>query len=95
MIVLPKGAFMVLQDEPIEKENKSGIILSAKPEKEKKPNTGVIVYTSEELNKYQLCRVVFRENFGEEEIEVNGKKYIFFRDFNSQIYYVITDEDKG
>jgi len=90
MIILPKGAFIVLQDEAQEKKNK--IIVSVNKTKPKKPNTGKIIFTSEELNKYQFYRVVFRESFAEE-ININGKPYLFFRDFNSSIYYV-SDEKR-
>lgn len=94
MIVLPKGAFTVIQDEAvIVKDDKPKIILSIEEVNEapKKPNTGIIVYTSEELNKYQGCKVVFRENFCEE-VNINGVEMLYFRDFESSIYYVIKDK---
>lgn len=94
MMVLPKGAFTVIQDEaPKTVEKKTTIIMSleevdAKPQK---PNTGTICYTATELNRYQGCKVVFRENFCEE-ILINGVDHLYFRDFESSIYYVIEDK---
>ncbi len=95
MIVLPKGAFIVKRDEAVVVENKSGLILSQEDLKPKPPNTGVILFTSEELNKYQLCKIVFRENFGED-ITIDGVEgdLLFFRDFNSSYYYILKDDKK-
>lgn len=95
MIVLPLGAFMVLQDEVevVEKSDRPSLILSMSDmdRKPEKPNTGEIVFTSEELNKYQGCKVKVRLNFADPDpIEIKGVKYLYFRDFNSSIYYVIT-----
>lgn len=93
MVILPEGAFTVIQDAAPEKIERKTIIMTlddvdAKPEK---PNTGTICYTAKELNKYQGCKVVFRENFCEE-IDINGTEHLYFRDFNSSIYYVIEDK---
>lgn len=95
MIVLPEKAFIVKRDEAqvVEPKTTSGIIMSQEDLKPKLPNTGTIVFTSKELNKYQLCKVVFRENFSEE-IEIDGQTLLYFRDFNSSIFYVIEDEYK-
>jgi hypothetical protein len=90
MMILPKGAFIVKQDEIVEKEEKIAIILTMEDlkEKPKKPNTGVIIFTSEELNEFQLYRVVFRENFFEKIDVGEYKDLLYFRDFNSSIFYV-------
>ena len=78
MIILPKGAFVVERDKPAEKEDNLGLILSAEDLKPKLPNTGTIIFTSEELNEYQLCKVVFRENFSEE-IDIEKENcFLFF-----------------
>lgn len=84
MIVLPKGAFTVIRSKAEEKTT-TGIYLPT--ESQKKPNFGTIAFTSEELNEYQGCEVVFRENFGEE-LEIEGTEHLFFRDFDSSIYYI-------
>lgn len=89
MIVLPKGAFVVKRDEAKVVENSSGLILDREELKPKLPNTGVIIFTSEELNEYQTCKVVFRENFSEKIDIEDHKDLLYFRDFNSSIYYVI------
>lgn len=94
MIKLPTGAFTVIQDEAVVVERKAtSIILSMEDldVKPKKPNSGTIAYTSEELNKYQGCKVVFRDNFGED-IVIKGTEMIYFRDFESSIFYVIEDK---
>ena len=83
MIVLPIGAFIVKQDEA-----KKSLIERTDS---KKPNTGIIVFTSVELNKYQLATVVFRENYGEK-IIIDEQEYLFFRDFNSSIFYILADD---
>lgn len=88
MIKLPKGAFTVKVDAKEEK-TASGLILHSTQVEE--PNKGEIIFTAEELNKYQGCRVVFRSNFGED-IEINNVKLKYFRDFDSSIFYVITNE---
>ena len=90
MIILPKGAFVVKQDEIKEKEEKTALILTMESinEKPKKPNTGEIIFTSEELNEFQLCKVVFRENFAEKIDIGEHKDLLYFIDFNSSIFYV-------
>lgn len=89
MIELPEGCFTVIRDQA-EVKTASGIII---PDASvKKPNTGTIVFTAPELKEYQLLDVVFREQFGEE-IEINGKTHLFFRDFKNSIYYVIKRKD--
>lgn len=93
MIILPPNAFMVLQDEAIVEEVKPSLIYIMEKPKEllEKPNTGEIVYTAEELNKYQGCKVVFRTNFADK-IMIGAQEFLFFRDFNSSIYYVLDDK---
>jgi hypothetical protein len=88
-IKLPKGAFIVKQDD-IQEDNLS-IILSIK-ETKKKPNTGTIVFVSEELKNVLNRKVVFRENFSEP-INIGDEELLFFRDFNSSIYYTVVDEE--
>jgi hypothetical protein len=87
MIILPKGAFIVERDKPIIKE-KTALILSTEEIKPILPNTGTIIFTSEELNEFQLCKVVFRENFAEKIDVEEYKDLLYFRDFNSSIFYV-------
>lgn len=82
-IILPKGAFIVQRQEV---EKKSAIIGI----EEKKLNVGTIILTHEDLRVYEGLKVVFRESFSEE-IEINGNKFLFFRDFDSSIYYVTKD----
>jgi hypothetical protein len=84
MIVLPKGAFIVKQDEI---QKKTSLILTMENLNEK-PNTGEIIFTSEELNEFQFCKVVFRENFSEKIDIGEYKDLLYFRDFNSSIFYV-------
>jgi len=84
MIVLPKGAFIVKQDEI---QKKTSLILTMENLNEK-PNTGEIIFTSEELNEFQFCKVVFRENFSEKIDIGEHKDLLYFRDFNSSIFYV-------
>lgn len=95
MITLPKDAFMVLQDEaPQQTEFKSSLILSMAEidKKPEKPNTGIIVFTGDNVTKYQLYKVKFRANYADpEEMEIGGKSYLYFRDFESSIYYVTKD----
>ena len=78
---------------PLGQSNATG--LSQEDLKPKPPNTGIILFTSEELNKYQLCKIVFRENFGED-ITIDGVEgdLLFFRDFNSSHYYILKDDKK-
>lgn len=85
MMILPKGAFMVLPDAKEEK-TKAGIILVDSLQKE--PDTGTIIYTAKELNNLQGKRVRFRANFAEE-LEIEGKHFKFFRDLDSSIFYII------
>lgn len=94
MIELPKGAFMVIQDDTPEKTDLTkikGLITEEMMKDPKRPNTGEITFTSKELKHYQGLDVCFRESFGEE-IEIEGTIFLFFRDFNSSIYYVLTNE---
>lgn len=87
MIVLPKGAFTVLADKPIAVTD-GGIILD---EQSQEPvNTGKICYTHVDLNKYQGCKVVFRINHAEE-IKIKGIDHLYFRDFDSSIFYLIEE----
>lgn len=88
MIVLPKGAFTVLPDE-VKNTTQAGIILSNTDKRES--DTGIIVYTSQELNKYQGLRIKFRPAFAED-IEIEGTKLKYFRDFDSSFYYILKDE---
>lgn len=98
MIKLPPGAFMLLQDEAekqVEQERPSLILsmgeIDKKPER---PNTGTIVYTGEGVHEFQLCKAKVRLNFADPDpITIDGKNYLYFRDFNSSVYYVITDKE--
>jgi hypothetical protein len=83
MIVLPKGAFMVLRKEP---ETKSLII----GVEETVLNVGEITFTAPEMVDKQGLQVVFREHFSEK-IKIKGVEYLYFRDYDSGIYYATTD----
>jgi len=92
MIVLPPNAVMVLQDEaPTEKKS---LIITSEDIKPQKPNTGTIIFTAPELKQYSLQRIKFRPNFAEE-VEFEDKKYLYFRDLNSSMYWILKDEDKN
>lgn len=81
-LYLPEGAILVerLQEE----ETKGTIILNVTPVKS---NKGTIIATCKSLSDFIGKTVVFRENFSEE-IEIEGyKNILYFRDFNSSIYY--------
>ena len=85
---LPPKAFIVLvQDEDIVSKTASGLFLG---EKSIKKDTGTIVAISEDKKEFLNMKVKFRENFGEE-VELNGNKYLYFRDFDTSIWYVIED----
>jgi hypothetical protein len=97
MIRLPKGAFMLLQDEAEIKEKTaiSSLILSMDEidKKPEKPNTGKIIFTSQELNEFHGCKAVVRLNYADPDpIVIDGISYLFFRDFESSIYYVNTNK---
>lgn len=94
---LPPGAFMLLQDEPeqTEQTERPSLILSMQEidKKPERPNTGTIVFTGEGVHEFQLCKAKVRLNYADPDpIEIDGKEYLYFRDFNSSIYYVITDK---
>lgn len=84
MIVLPDNAVAILRDKPEKKE--SLIIYENKDEPD--INTGTIIYTGEKLKEYQGCFIKFRENFVEEQ-EIEGKVFVFARDLQSSMVYVI------
>jgi hypothetical protein len=95
MMILPKDAFMVLQDEaPEQTEFKSSLILSMADidKKPEKPNTGTIKYAGENAKQYIGGKVTFRANFADPmEIDMYGESLLYFRDFESSIYYVTKD----
>ena len=98
MMVLPPGAFMLLQDEAEIKQEqvRPSLILSMEEidKKPEKPNTGTIVFTGEGVHEYQLCKAKVRVSWADPEpIIIEGQEYLYFRDFNSSIYYVITDKE--
>lgn len=79
-LYLPEGAVLV---ERIQEETKSLMIAIDTP----KPNKGTVVATCDSLKDFIGKTVVFRENFSEE-INIEDKKnLLYFRDFNSSIYY--------
>jgi len=82
MIVLPKGAVAVKIDKP-----KESIIIGVEPEP---VDIGEIVYTSEELNKYQTCKIKFRHTYAEP-VNIEGKEFLYLRDLESSMYYIIAD----
>ena len=85
MIVLPKGAFIVLQDEAPKKEveERASLIYSMEDINKApvKPNSGLITFTSEELNEFQLCKVIFRENI----FRYPTNCWIVYSNFNKNI----------
>lgn len=96
MMILPKDAFMVLQDEPVIKEKTaiSSLILSMEEidKKPEKPNTGVIKYAGENFKQFIGWKVKFRENYADPaEIDMYGESLLYFRDFELSIYYVKKD----
>lgn len=79
-LYLPEGAVLV---ERMQEEFKGLIITMDKS----KPNRGTIVAACDSLKEFIGKTVVFRENFSEE-IDIEDKKgLLYFRDFNSSIYY--------
>ena len=84
-MILPEGAFIVLADKAQE-TTASGLILTADVQEE--PDTGVVCFVSPDLEEHISKKVRFRKNFGEE-LEIEGIKYLYFRDFNSSIYYIL------
>jgi len=82
MITLPTGSFAVKRDQA----KPTKLILGNSVEK---PNTGVIVFASPELQQYEGCSVMFRESHAEE-TKIQEEDLLFFRDFDSSIFYVIT-----
>lgn len=95
MMILPKDAFMVLQDEaPTQTEFKSSLILSMAEidKKPDKPNTGIIKYAGENFKQFIGWKVKFRDNYADPaEIDMYGESLLYFRDFESSIYYVTKD----
>lgn len=86
-IILPKGAFIVKRDEPTES---GSLIISVGPTE--KPNRGTIILTGPDLQSYKYSSVVFREIFSES-IDIGEEKgLLYFRDFNSGIYYIEDDK---
>lgn len=89
MIILPKGAVIVKQR--VEKyQNTEGIILKDVKSLDKVFNDGKILFTAKELNHLQGKKVVFRENFSEP-ININGNEFLYFRDLESSMYYIIEE----
>lgn len=86
--ILPKGAFIVKRDEPKESES---LIINLGPAE--KPNKGTIILAGPDLQQYIYSTVVFRENYFEL-IDIGEEKgLLYFRDFNSSIYFI--EDDKG
>lgn len=86
MIILPKDSVIVKRDEtPL--QTQGGIILTPQAS-----NTGEIIFTAPELTKYQGCKVVFREGFGESLIVPPVGEVLFFRNLENSIYYIIDDK---
>lgn len=65
-----------------EEEKKSSLI----GVETKLKNIGEIIFTAPDVEHYKGMIVVFRENFCET-IIVEEVEYLYFRDFNSSIYY--------
>lgn len=84
-MILPEGAFIVLADKAEEK-TASGLILT--PDAQEEPDTGIVCFVSKDLEKHKSKKVRFRKNFSEE-LEIGDIKYLYFRDFNSSIYYIL------
>lgn len=97
MIVLPPGAFMLLQDEAKIKEQteRPSLILSMEEidKKPERPNSGIITFTGEGVHEYQGCFARVRLNFADPDpVNIDGIDYLYFRDFNSSVQYAITDK---
>ena len=81
MIKLPRDSFAVKRDEV----KQTRLFLGDSADK---PNTGIIVLASPGLQHYEGCSVMFRETHAEE-IKIQEQDLLFFRDFDSSIYYVV------
>ena len=90
-IFLPPGAFTILQRIE-EYKSASSLILDATAQEELsvKHSEGTIVHASPEVEKYKGYKIFFRPGFGEP-ITIGEQDLIYFRDFNSSIYYAIKD----
>ncbi len=89
MMILPKGAVIVKQRIE-EYKNPSALIMDNIKDLDKVFNDGEIRFTAPELNHLQLMKVVFRPNFAEP-INIKGVDYLYFRDIESSMYYIIEE----
>lgn len=86
ILYLPKGSFIVKVDEAI---SESGLFMGNNVES---LDTGTIIDTHRDLKEYVGYRVKFRAKFGELVQMPDGIEYMFFRDFDSSIYYIMYDK---
>ena len=98
-IHLPGEYVLVKRDEPL-KQTASGIILGE--DSNEIIDTGTVVKIGFELAIKEIgipesrslvgARVRFKEAFAEE-LDIEGEKYLFFRDLKPSIYYYINNEE--
>lgn len=86
MIILPSNSFIVEVDE-IKETTAAGIYLGNVEKKE--PNTGIIIFTGENLSEYNGKRVCFNPNFGTDVELPTGVIRKCFKDFDASVYYII------
>lgn len=87
MIILPQGCFTVIAD-AIENKTESGLYLGKS--EILVPDTGTVTLASDTLKDKIGLKIRFRPGFAEE-IEIDKVKHLYFRDFESSIYYIIKD----
>lgn len=80
-IQLPEKAFAIIQDEPV--TQKTGLILDMKP---KEVDTGIVVLAGPDLQDKVGVKVRVRLTHGEK-MPIRGHEVVYFRDFESSIYY--------
>lgn len=85
------GNCMLIKRDAVQATTASGIFFAA--DSQKIPDTGTIIHVGPGLDSNLLgTRVRFRESF-KEEIDIEGEMLLFFRDYESSLYYVIEDDN--
>ena len=87
MMILPKNAVII--ERKVEEVKTS--LIGIEP---KKLNRGMIVFTAEDLKHLQFCEIVFREAFVED-IKIENQDFVYLRDIDSGMYYIVKDDKKG
>jgi hypothetical protein len=85
-MILPINCFIVVPD-PKKERTEGGLILTEKYD-QNKVDTGVVTYTGENLSNMVGKKIRYRETFGEK-IDINSVPHLYFRDFDSSVYYII------